>query len=67
MHLPYIWGLFAGIVVEASSKKDIGFAGDQATVTLSPVSNIEPDSISIGYVLCRGGQVIFFFLRLSIS
>ncbi|VDK82021.1 unnamed protein product [Litomosoides sigmodontis] len=48
--------IIKGIVVEASSNKGIGFAGDQATVTLSPVSNIEPDSICIGYVLCRGGQ-----------
>lgn len=45
-----------GIVVEANSRKDIGFAGDQATVTLTPVLNIEPNSMSIGYVLCRGGQ-----------
>uniref|UniRef100_A0A1I7VZP9 Tr-type G domain-containing protein n=1 Tax=Loa loa TaxID=7209 RepID=A0A1I7VZP9_LOALO len=45
-----------GIFVEANLKKGIGFAGDQAIVTLAPVSNIEPDSVSIGYVLCRGGQ-----------
>ncbi|CAG9536069.1 unnamed protein product [Cercopithifilaria johnstoni] len=45
-----------GIVVDANSKKGIGFAGDQAIVTLSPVSSIEPDSVSVGYVLCRGGQ-----------
>uniref|UniRef100_A0A915Q7Z2 Tr-type G domain-containing protein n=1 Tax=Setaria digitata TaxID=48799 RepID=A0A915Q7Z2_9BILA len=48
--------IIKGIVVEASSRNGIGFAGDQATVILSPVSNIEPDSISVGYVLCRGGQ-----------
>ncbi|VDM09674.1 unnamed protein product [Wuchereria bancrofti] len=48
--------IIKGIVVEANSRKDIGFAGDQATVTLTPVLNIEPNSMSIGYVLCRGGQ-----------
>ncbi|MCP9260365.1 hypothetical protein DINM_003724 [Dirofilaria immitis] len=45
-----------GIVVEANSRKGTGFAGDQATMTLTPVANIEPDSLSIGHVLCRGGQ-----------
>uniref|UniRef100_A0A2K6VQ85 Tr-type G domain-containing protein n=2 Tax=Onchocerca TaxID=6281 RepID=A0A2K6VQ85_ONCVO len=44
------------IVVEANSRKGIAFAGDQATITLTPVANIELDSVIIGNVLCRGGQ-----------
>ncbi|VDM95359.1 unnamed protein product [Thelazia callipaeda] len=43
-------------VIETCSTKDIGFAGDNALVTLIPISSIESDSVSIGHVLCRGGE-----------
>lgn len=42
-------------VSDNSSANGVCFAGDQVSIVLNATSTIEPDSISGGHVLCRGG------------
>lgn len=35
----------------------IAYSGEHALVTLTALNSFEPDSFSVGQVLCRGGEV----------
>lgn len=60
----FLWGIsFIGIVSDTQSSSDSStyFAGEQVILNITALNNVEQDSITSGYILCRGGQVILFF------